>query len=87
MSEFTAENRVAHWRSTRNLMIVHLTIWFFFSFVIHWFAGSLYHIRFLDFPLNYYMGAQGSLIVFVVQLFFFVKQQDAIDRKYGVSED
>lgn len=87
MSEFTAESRVAHWRATRNLMIVHLAIWFFFSFVIHWFAGPLYNVRFLDFPLNYYMGAQGSLIVFVVQLFVFVKQQDAIDRKYGVSED
>lgn len=87
MSEFSAENRVQHWHSTRNLMIVHLTIWFIFSFAIHWFATGLNQVQLLHFPLGYYMAAQGSLAVFVIQLFIFVKQQDNIDRKFGVAED
>ena len=33
------------------------------------------------------MAAQGSLIVFVVMLFMFARQQDKIDREFGVSED
>ena len=33
------------------------------------------------------MAAQGSLIVFVVQLFVFARQQDNIDREFGVAED
>jgi putative solute:sodium symporter small subunit len=33
------------------------------------------------------MAAQGSLIAFVVILFWFAKAQDAIDRKHGVAED
>jgi putative solute:sodium symporter small subunit len=33
------------------------------------------------------MAAQGSLIVFVVQLFVFAKQQDDIDREFGYAED
>jgi putative solute:sodium symporter small subunit len=33
------------------------------------------------------MAAQGSLIAFVVMLFVFAKQQDAIDRKHGVAEE
>jgi putative solute:sodium symporter small subunit len=33
------------------------------------------------------MAAQGSLIAFVVMLFVFAKQQDAIDREFGVAED
>jgi putative solute:sodium symporter small subunit len=33
------------------------------------------------------MAAQGSLIVFVVQLFLFARQQDKIDREFGFAED
>lgn len=85
--QLTAENRLEHWRRTRKLSIIHLVIWFVFSYLIHWWAVELNQVRFLDFPLGYYMAAQGSLIVFVVQLFVFVKQQDNIDRKFGVAED
>jgi putative solute:sodium symporter small subunit len=44
-------------------------------------------IPILDFPLGFYMAAQGSLIVFVVMLFVFAKQQNKIDREFGVAED
>lgn len=83
----SAESRVIHWQRTRNLMIVHITIWFVFSFVVHWFAPTLNKFSFMDFPLGYYMAAQGALVVFVVQLFIFVKQQEKIDRDCGVAED
>jgi putative solute:sodium symporter small subunit len=76
-----------HWNRTRNLMIVNLTIWFVFSFVVHWFATPLNNFSFMHFPLNYYMAAQGSLIVFVVQLFIFVRMQDNIDRECGMAEE
>ena len=75
-----------HWQRTKRLMIIHLVIWFIFAFVIHWFAADTNKISFMSFPLGYYMAAQGSLIVFVVQLFFFSKQQDKIDRECGMAE-
>ena len=68
-------------------MIIHLSIWFFFAFVVHWFAHSLNSITFIGFPLGFYMAAQGSLFAFVIQLFVFVKQQDKIDREFGMAED
>jgi len=68
-------------------MIVHMLIWFFFAYVIQWFANDLNQFRFLDFPVGYYMAAQGSLFAFVIQLFIFVKQQDNIDRECGVAEE
>lgn len=83
----SAESRVIHWHRTRNLMFVHIGIWFVFAFVVHWFAPALNKFSFMQFPLGYYMAAQGALIVFVVQLFVFVKQQDKIDRDCGVAED
>lgn len=86
MSE-DASQRQEHWRRTRSLMILHLVIWFVFSYGVHIFASSLNEMSFLGFPLGYYMAAQGSLFIFVVQLFVFVRQQDAIDRDCGMAED
>ncbi len=80
---------IAHWNKTRNLMFAHLGVWIFFSFIVHMFVNVLNKITIpiLEFPLGFYMAAQGSLIVFVVQLFVFAKQQDNIDREFGFAED
>jgi putative solute:sodium symporter small subunit len=82
-------NNAAHWKRTTNLMLTHLGIWFFFGYIIHMFVGQLNKVTIpmLGFPLGFYMAAQGSLIVFVVMLFVFAKQQDRIDREHGVAED
>ena len=76
-----------HWARTRRLMVMHLIVWFIFSFAVHWFAPQLNKISFMHFPLGFYMAAQGSLIVFVVQLFLFSKQQEKIDRECGMAEE
>jgi len=87
VTQLSAEDRLEHWRRTKQLMIIHLTIWFIFAYVVHWFAVPLNNISFFGWPLGYYMSAQGSLIVFVVQLFVFNRQQHAVDVKFGVAED
>ena len=81
------ENDKAHWDDTTRLMLIHLGIWIFFGYIIHMFVNVLNKVTIIGFPFGFYMAAQGSLIVFVVMLFVFAKQQDAIDRKYGVAED
>ena len=80
-------DQTTHWRRTRALMWITLAIWFVFSFVVHWFANALNGASFLGFPLGFYMAAQGSLIVFVVLIFWFARTQDKIDREFGVAED
>jgi len=79
----------AHWKKTTNLMLIHLGIWFFFGYIIHMFVVPLNKIviPIVGFPLGFYMAAQGSLIVFVVMLFMFARQQDRIDREFGVHEE
>ncbi len=76
-----------HWRRTRGLMLVSLLIWFIFSFAIHFFVEPLNRITFLGFPLGFYMAAQGSLIVFVVQIFWFAWKQNKIDEECGMAEE
>ncbi len=76
-----------YWRKTKSLMITSLVIWFVFSFGIHFFAGALNSIVIFGFPMGFYMAAQGSLIVFVVLIFWFANQQNKIDEEFGVAED
>ena len=82
-------NQEAHWHRTTRLMLIHLGIWFFFGYVVHMFVKPLNKIvsPILDFPLGFYMAAQGSLIVFVVMLFMFARQQNKIDREFGYAEE
>ena len=75
-----------HWKRTSHLMWLMMCWWAFFSFFIHMFVKDLNTIVILGFPLGFYMAAQGSLIAFVVMLFFFAKRQDTIDREEGVGE-
>ena len=87
MAQISAEAKKRHWERTRNLTFTVLVIWFIFSFVIPWFAGPLNAVSFIGFPLGYYFCVQGSLIVFVLLIFFQNWRQDAIDDEAGVGEE
>jgi putative solute:sodium symporter small subunit len=77
----------AYWKKTSGLMWTVLAIWFVAGFGIHLFAPSLNAIHVLGFPIGFYMAAQGSLIIFVVGLFWFARRQNQIDEEFGVQED
>jgi putative solute:sodium symporter small subunit len=89
MAQSSSSRDEAHWQATTRLMFTHLGVWVFFGYIIHMFVKPLNNIiiPILGFPLGFYMAAQGSLIIFVVMLFMFAKQQDRIDRQFGVAED
>lgn len=68
-------------------MIIMMVLWIFFSFIVHMFVTPLNGIKIFGFQLGFYMASQGSLVVFVVMLFWFARAQDKIDRECGVAED
>jgi putative solute:sodium symporter small subunit len=76
-----------YWTRTRGLMVFCMVVWFVFSFGIHFFVRELNQIVILGFPLGFYMAAQGSLIVFVVLIFWFSAAQNRIDEESGMAED
>lgn len=80
-------DRESYWNKTRGLMLTMLALWFVFGFLVHMFVEPLNTIVILGFPLGFYMAAQGSLIAFVVMLFWFARKQNAIDEEHGVAED
>lgn len=86
MPDISQDAKERHWARTRSLTIGVLIVWFFFAFVVTWFAGELNAFSFIGFPLGYYMCVQGSLIVFVLLIFFQNWRQDAIDDEAGAGE-
>ena len=80
-------DRESYWNKTRGLMLTMLALWFVFGFLVHMFVEPLNTIVILGFPLGFYMAAQGSLIAFVIMLFWFARKQNAIDEEHGVAED
>ena len=79
-------NKEKHWDKTRGLMVITLAIWFVFGYLIFMFGSSLNEGSFLGYPLAYYMCAQGSIVAFVVLIFWFANKQEKIDEEFGFQE-
>ena len=80
-------NGEGYWSKTMSLMYVMMGLWVFFGYIVHVFVKPLNAIVIAGFPLGFYMAAQGSLIVFVVMLFWWARRQNQIDEEFGVQED
>jgi putative solute:sodium symporter small subunit len=85
--ESAAARRVEYWRRTLRLTAILMAIWFLVTYVVIWFAVPLNQFTFLGFPLAFYMGAQGSLIVYVVLIVFYAWYMNRLDREFGVAEE
>jgi putative solute:sodium symporter small subunit len=77
-----------HWEKTRGLLFKTLAIWFVFSIGIFFFGAEMQASSFKPFgyPLSYYMTCQGSLLAFVLIIFWFANRQEKIDEEFGYSE-
>ena len=76
-----------HWRLSRRLMLRTLALWLVGGLGIHAFVRPMNEIVILGFPLGFYAAAQGSLIIFLVLIFWFAHRQNRIDEDCGVAED
>ena len=79
-------NKEKHWEKTKGLMVLTLIIWFVAGYLIFMFGSSLNEGSFLGYPLAYYMCAQGSIVAFVVLIFWFANRQEKIDEEFGFQE-
>jgi len=74
-----------YWRKNLKVTVVLLAIWFVVTFVVGYFARSL-SFSFFGWPFYFYMGAQGSLIVYVLIIWFYARYMNRLDRQYEVGE-
>jgi putative solute:sodium symporter small subunit len=83
----TPEQQTAYWRRNLAYIAVLLAIWASVSYGASiLLADALDGFRLLGFPLGFWFATQGSILVFVVLVFVYVKLMNDLDRKFGVYE-
>lgn len=82
-----AKDRKKYWRKNLQYLAILLTIWFVVSYGFGiLLANPLNTIRFGGFKLGFWFAQQGSIYVFVILIFVYVRLMNKLDKKYNVSE-
>jgi len=81
-------NDDAYWKANIRLVLGLLAVWFLVSFG----AGillvdALDNIRFAGFKLGFWMAQQGSIFVFIILIFVYIRRMDQLDARYRRSGD
>jgi putative solute:sodium symporter small subunit len=81
-----SEKHQEYWQRNLRMTAILLAIWFVVTFVVIFFAPQLNEIVIMGFPFAFYMGAQGSLIIYVLIIWFYARRMNQLDNEYGVQE-
>jgi putative solute:sodium symporter small subunit len=86
--ELTEQQKQDYWRYNVRLTTTLLVIWFVVTYLISGlFAGWLNQFTFIGFPMGYYMAAQGSLAIFVIEIAVYAYLMNKKDLEYGIVEE
>ncbi len=75
-----------YWQKNLRITGILMGIWFFTTYVIGFFSRSL-DFTIFGWPFYFYMGAQGSLIIYVLIIAFYARYMNRLDKEYGVDEE
>ncbi|GLU44943.1 DUF4212 domain-containing protein [Allomuricauda sp. NBRC 101325] len=78
----------AYWKENLRYLVILLAIWFLVSYGAGiMFKDALNNIRLGGFKLGFWFAQQGSIYVFVILIFVYVRLMNKLDKKYGYDED
>ncbi|WP_127138897.1 DUF4212 domain-containing protein [Flagellimonas oceanensis] len=78
----------AYWKENLRYLVILLVIWFLVSYGAGiLFKDALNNIRLGGFKLGFWFAQQGSIYVFVILIFVYVRLMNKLDKKYGYNED
>jgi putative solute:sodium symporter small subunit len=75
-----------YWRKTLRITAVLMAMWFLVTFVIGYYAREL-SFKFFGWPFSFYMGAQGSLIIYLLIVLYYAWYMNKLDKEYKVDEE
>ena len=76
----------AYWSKNLRMTAILLAIWFVVTFVVSYFARDL-SFNFFGWPFSFWMGAQGSLAIYVIIIWFYANYMNKLDHEHGVAEE
>ncbi len=82
----TTPRQKAYWRKNLRVIAGLLVIWFIVTFVVSFYAREL-RFNFFGWPFSFWMGAQGSMLVYGGIIWFYARYMDKLDAQYEASED
>ncbi|QXP53989.1 DUF4212 domain-containing protein [Cellulophaga sp. HaHa_2_1] len=81
------KNATVYWKENLRYLTILLSIWFLVSFVFGiLMVDQLNEIKMGGFKLGFWFAQQGSIYVFVVLIFVYIRLMNKLDKKYGVDE-
>jgi putative solute:sodium symporter small subunit len=75
-----------YWRKTLRITAILMVIWFVVTYVVGYYAREL-NFDFFGWPFSFYMGAQGSLIIYCLIILYYAWYMNNLDKEYGVDEE
>ncbi|WBL24014.1 DUF4212 domain-containing protein [Zunongwangia sp. HRR-M8] len=80
-------NAKKYWRENLKYLFILLSVWFIVSFG----AGILFkdflnQFKLGGFKLGFWFAQQGSIYVFVILIFVYIRLMNKLDKKYGYAE-
>jgi putative solute:sodium symporter small subunit len=80
-------NAQAYWKENIRYLAILLVVWFVVSFGAGiLFVDELNAFKLGGFKLGFWFAQQGSIYVFVVLIFVYVRLMNTLDKKYGYDE-
>ena len=80
------EGHREYWRKNLRITAFLLVVWFVVTYVVGFYARDL-NFNFFGWPFSFWMGAQGSLIIYVAIIWYYARYMNKLDQEFGVSEE
>ena len=74
-----------YWQKNLNVTAKLMGVWFVVTFVVSYFARDL-SFNFFGWPFSFWMGAQGSLLVYLLIIGVYAHHMNRLDVECGVEE-
>jgi putative solute:sodium symporter small subunit len=79
------ESHKQYWKKNLRMTSFLLAIWFVVTFVVGYFARDL-NFDFFGWPFSFWVGAQGSLVIYVLIIAYYAHYMNNLDKEYGCAE-
>lgn len=86
--QMNTDLRKKYWKENLKYLSILLAIWFLVSYGFGiLLVDELNTIRIGGFKLGFWFAQQGSIYVFVILIFVYVRLMNKLDKKYGFNEE
>jgi putative solute:sodium symporter small subunit len=79
------ESHKQYWSKNLRITAILLAIWFIVTFVVGFYARDL-SFTFFGWPFSFWVGAQGSLVTYVLIIAYYAHYMNNLDKEYDCAE-